>query len=170
MKYWLFLTLLIQTLLIINNKKHNPNSFVICNRRNCPFTKGYCTMDNECKCFEGYITIHNEEFGEYQCNYQLKSQTLAFLLEFVIGFGVGHLYLGNVELGIIKLLFCFMTAFFICFFPYFSASIRTKYLKNTAPFIQSFFGIMYCFWQIIDGVLIGINYYTDGNGISMNEW
>jgi hypothetical protein len=41
---------------------------------------------------------------EVACCYQKKSQFLAFFLEFLIGFGIGHFYIGNPNLGFLKML------------------------------------------------------------------
>lgn len=154
----------------IESKKHNPYSYLVCNRQNCPITQGFCNKDNVCQCYDGYTTVEDPNFGKYQCNYPLKQQMTAFLLEFILGFGVGHFYLGNYEIAIPKMLFSFLTAFFICFFPYFSLSIKSGNLKRVVPYIQFLFGLVYCAWQITDGVLIGINNYRDSNGFKMQEW
>lgn len=146
------------------------NTFIFCNKFNCPVSQGICTKNNICICFDGYITIDDDKYGFYQCNYRKKSQTLAFIFEFIIGFGVGHLYLGNMKFALLKLIFCYATAFFICFFPVFIQSIRSKFFRKIAPYIQTAFSVSYCTWQIVDGILIGIGHYKDGNGIDMNEW
>jgi hypothetical protein len=173
MKYIQILILIFTNFLLFcytSSKKHNPFNFLVCNKMNCPVTQGICTKDNKCSCYDGYKTVNDIKYGLYQCNYQKKSQALAFILEFLIGFGVGHMYLGNIKIGTIKLTFCFLCAFFICFYPYFTIRTRSKTLRNTVPYFQSIFGIIYVFWQAMDGVLIGLSYYTDGNGIELNEW
>lgn len=149
---------------------HDPSNFLICSKYNCPPARGSCTRDNKCVCIEGYTTIQGENFGNFQCNYHQKSQTKAFLLEFIIGFGVGHFYLENYTLAIAKLTFCFMAAFIICFLPYSILSVKSQRLRNVFPYLQTVFGIIYCAWQVTDGVMIGVGMYKDGNGIKMSEW
>lgn len=168
--YLTIFTFLSINLITIDTKKHNPGNFLICSKYNCPLTQGVCTRENRCACFDRFVTVNNDKYGDYQCNYERKSQTVAFLLEFIMGFGVGHFYLENFSFAIIKLIFSFSMAFFICFFPHFSMNIKSQKMQNMVPYLQTLFGVIYCIWQISDGVLIGINYYKDGNGIDIYEW
>jgi TM2 domain-containing membrane protein YozV len=161
---------LLSLLQIIESKKYYQGNFLICSKVNCPTAQGICTNDNKCACYEGFTTIYDDEFGMYQCNYPQKSQMKAFLLEFVLGFGVGHFYLGNYILAIIKLTFSFISAVIICFLPYFILSIRSKTLKNIFPYLQTVFGLIYTGWQVTDGILIALLYYKDGNDMDMQEW
>jgi hypothetical protein len=170
LKYVIITLIFIFIFTVVKSKTHNPYSYLICNRQNCPTTQGFCNKDNVCQCYEGYTTVDDPRYGKYKCNYPLKQQMTAFLLEFILGFGVGHFYLGNYEIGIPKMFFSFLTSFFVCFFPIFSLAIKSVKLKRMVPYLQFIFGLVYGAWQIIDGVLIGINYYRDANGFKMQEW
>jgi hypothetical protein len=155
----------------VYGKTHDSSSFLICSPKiNCPSPQGICTRDNKCLCLDGYTTVTDYDFEGFQCNYLQKSQAITFLLEFIIGFGVGHFYLGNIGIAVVKLIFCFFTAFIICLSPYFSITMKNKILRHLVPYLQSIFGMIYCIWQVVDGVLIGLSYYKDSNGIEMAEW
>ena len=65
---------------------HNPKNFLICNKLNCPPSRGVCTRDNKCICIGDYSTIRDKEkYGDYHCNYLQANQAKVFLLEFLIG-------------------------------------------------------------------------------------
>ena len=146
---------------------HNPKNFLICNRLNCPKSRGVCTRDNKCICIGDYMTHPDrEKYGDYQCNYQQANQSKVFLLEFLIGFGVGHFYLGNTILAIIKCTFSLTTAIVVSIYPCLSANQNTGKKCN---YLIMFLGLIYVTWQAVDGILIAMNYYTDSNGIEMNS-
>jgi TM2 domain-containing membrane protein YozV len=171
MKLIIYILVLVKFLINeIQSQSYPYEIFNICTKYNCPVTRGICAKDNKCECFEGYTTLIENNFHYYQCNYEKKSKVIAFLFEVIIGFGVGHLYLGNIGIAISKLIFCFMTAFFICFFPHFAKRIKSKLIRRISPYTQSVFGIIYFIWQAVDGVFIGLSLYKDSNGVEMIEW
>ena len=99
MKSGLYLYLIISVLLslfvFINpNDDETKKPLVICNKYTCPKSRGICNEDNECVCVKGYDTIDDLSRGDFYCNYRKKSKLIAFLLEFVLGFGSGHFYMG----------------------------------------------------------------------------
>ena len=60
--------------------------FPVCNKLNCPRSRGICTRDNKCICLKNYITHTNfTEYGEFQCNYLQSNQANIFILEFLFG-------------------------------------------------------------------------------------
>lgn len=142
----------------------------VCGKFTCPETRGVCTTNNICTCFKPYKTINNPEYGDFQCNYEQKSQMVAFLLEFIISFGVGHMYLGNIHYAIAKLIFCFIAGYFLCFYPHFSTSVKSYNLIRMIPYLQTLFVITFCVLQIIDAILFGTGYYKDSNGVEMMKW
>lgn len=143
------------------------DALYICNKYTCPLLNGKCGRDNECECVFGYTTIDNIKFGDFHCNYKMKSQVKAFLLEFLIGFGIGHFYIGNKILALVKLLFASMTCFIICQLP---SIEKIKSIKICAYYIQMIFGSFLIIWQIVDSVLIGCGVYKDNNGIPLRPW
>lgn len=145
---------------------HNPKNYLICNKVNCPKPRGVCTRDNKCFCVDNYTTVANKEYGEYQCNYFQANHSLVFGLEFLIGFGIGHFYLGNIVLGSIKFSFVFITAVIVAIHPCFSENNKAA---RPLFFLKIVLGLIYVFWQIVDGILISTKFYTDSNGISMSS-
>jgi hypothetical protein len=140
-----------------------------CSITNCPKKRGECDVDNNCSCFPNYITIEDEKYP-FSCNYELKKQLNAFILEFFIGFGIGHLYVGNTQIASIKLVSYFTMYFILCFFPYCAFQSKMNFFKSMVPFLQTISLLTIVFWQIKDSIWFGLNYYTDGNGIVLQHW
>jgi hypothetical protein len=136
------------------------------------FAYGECTSSNcdscissiVCKCPLGYAQKKNVEvnINQKSCQYKLKKQWIFFLLELFFPFGIGHFYAKRILYGIIKLLFLIIII---------SCDIFVKRLIKGFKEIQNFnIGMYlvyssYIFWQLVDIVLIGINQFTDGNGM-----
>lgn len=127
-----------------------------------------------CICDRGYTD--DPKNPDIKCCYKKKSQFAAFLMEILIGFGAGHLFIQNYTLGIIKLCFqvtaccsCCLIGFCFCY----KTNKHNEEPSNKQIFLNVLFlfGILLFFiWQLIDLVLFGINYYKDGNGIEMESW
>ena len=125
----------------------------LCNEEICPLERGTCSGENFCFCFDGYISSYE---SSVLCDYAQKDRTLYFLLEFVLSFGLGHLYAGNYIYGIIKML---------CYFGLFGAYLF-KFMKKKgidAARIRLFIWVIIGIWQVIDGISIFKGTYTDGN-------
>ena len=125
-----------------------------------------------CICNDGWTTLNNEVT---KCCYFRKSQISAFLLEFFIGFGSGHFYLGNSNFGIGKLLI----SIFICLVFYVSiiiscmkndeydlANSKSSNIRNLI--IITF--MSYFILQISDLIFFGINFYKDLNNEQLTSW
>ena len=146
---------------------HNPKNFLICNKLNCPPSRGVCTRDNKCICIGDYSTIRDKEkYGDYHCNYLQANQAKVFLLEFLIGFGAGHFYLGNITLAAIKFSFSLVTAIIVAISPCLSTN---QMLSKKFNYVMIVLGFIWVIWQSVDGILIGLNYYKDSNGIEMKS-
>ena len=104
---------------------------VICNKYTCPKSRGLCNEENQCICIKGYDTIDDLSKGDFYCNYKKKSKLIAFLLEFVLGFGAGHFYMGKTTLGTYKMVYTSITCLLFCQFQ----SIRkiTEIKKAAVP-------------------------------------
>lgn len=113
-----------------------------------------------------------------KCCYKRKSQALAFILESVVGLGIGHLYIGNPLIGYFKFSFSLVLC---CFFwsNIFISFYREAKIENINRGHRKREGsvliIVGCFctyfiWQLVDMILFGINYYCDGNGIALDQW
>ena len=144
------------------------SSVLKCGLFNCPSSNGSCfgKYNESCVCLEQYASF---PFDTYNlCNYEKKKQLIAFLLEFFIMFGSGHIYSENYALGILKALYFVLTCgLFI------SVRILSKKTEenNTFILIISLLGCLTCagllIWQLIDVVLFGLNRYVDGNGVEL---
>lgn len=175
------LIILMAITLVCSHRHHNTNKEgnftaklnqnMTCNSENCPEERGICNMDNECLCLIGYKTVHNDRYGNYECNYVQKSQMVAFLLEFIASFGLGHFYIQNYIIGSIKCLFCLAFMIITCLMPYLSSSRKKSIKINTLiPYFQCLLILIFCSWQIVDSIMFGLNYYTDGAGVELKEW
>jgi hypothetical protein len=143
--------------------------------------KYYNTSDTnkrtECKCTVGWTSLHDDKV---KCCYQQKTQTFAFLLECTLGSGTGHFYMGNFYLGSLKFVVCLFLSCFICIFGFlhcygegeYSIEVTTHIKKtNRVSFYIFLFSIMlFIIGHVADLLLIGINFYLDGNGQQLAEW
>ena len=137
---------------------------VVCNKYTCPKSRGVCNEENECICLNGYDTIDDLSKGDFYCNYKRKSKLFAFLLEFVLGFGSGHFYIGNINLATAKLAFTTLTCLLFC--QYNSIKKITEIRRVAVP-LERLFVIGWVIWQLIDGILIFFGIYKDGNGFEL---
>ena len=132
-------------------QKIKPNS-QICNEQNCPPNRGTCSSENICYCHDGYISTYETPT---LCDYEQKDRTLYFILEFLPSFGMGHFYVGNYILGIIK-----FVSYLIIFGAYFG-----KYHKKRgidAARVRLFIFLLFVLWQVVDGLFIFWGIYQDG--------
>lgn len=142
-----------------------------CSELPCPSDKGICSLQNRCYCFEDYAThINFGKYGNHQCNYERKSQMATFFLEFILSFGLGHFYLGNFSLGFIKFLFCAFNVSIFFLLPFLSLRFNTKLWLRITPYILLSLTLIFCVWQVIDSILLGMNLLSDWNGIYPKTW
>ena len=151
-----------------------------CVIRNCWNTICAASPQGDCKnyscmCNEGFYTFPASSMA--RCCYEQKSQLTTFILEIIIGFGLGHFYALNYSMGMTKLVIYSV----ICFLFY--STLVYRHLKNEKigeenSIILKFTNILsvllcfctYTIWQCIDILLIGTNYYVDGNGAPLKRW
>ena len=98
--------------------------------------------------------------------YKRKSWVIIFLIEFIIGNGIGHIVAGNIFYGILKL-FCGLTG---CV----SKIIISCMSKDTSGSKIAAFGCcicfmlcVYCIWCITDICIFIFGVYRDGNGVTV---
>jgi hypothetical protein len=130
----------------------------------------------KCICNIGWKSIEDQEV---KCCYEKKQQAIAFLFEFVLGFGTGHWYIGNKALSIVKMIFSitlcvvvWVTAFFTLYKKGdYELKIERKE-KRSRVYVWIMIAAICLFyvWQLIDAVLFGINFYKDGRGHELQEW
>ena len=151
----------------ILNDEEFENELIICNKYTCPKSRGACNDRNECICLRGYDTIDDLSKGDFYCNYKKKSKLITFLLEFVLGFGAGHFYIGNINLGTAKMIYTSLACLLFC--QYNSIKKITE-IKRIAVPLERILILGWVVWQIIDGLLIFFGYYKDGNGYELRGW
>ena len=88
-------------------------------------------------------------------------------MEFVLGFGSGHFYIGHTTLATIKMIYTSFTCLLFC--QYYSISKITE-IKRVAVPLERILLIGWAIWQILDGILIIFNFYNDGNGYGLRGW
>jgi hypothetical protein len=122
-----------------------------------------------CNCSDKYATVPEDNLQN--CNYQKKSQLLAFVLESFVTFGAGHFYIEDFKVGFLKL-FVWVLACFIFISIRFIANKENA--NSSSGVMIAFFGCFFCYvmvlWQIVDMVLFGINKIKDGNNIELVSW
>jgi len=139
------------------------------------YNSTYMNVTSDCVCDSGYISTPGDSV---RCCYKQKSQLFAFILEFSLGFGFGHFYVGNSTLGTVKLCGCLLIVAIVCFIGILSCykegdfDVEFKKGNTTSGTTYLLYGavILFAVWQIIDCVLFGINFYLDGNGSMLHEW
>ena len=152
---------------IESNDDETNKVLVVCNKYTCPKNRGICNENNECICIKGYDTIDDLSRGDFYCNYRKKSKLIAFLLEFVLGFGSGHFYLGRTTLATIKMIYTSLTCLIFC---QFHSIQKITELKRFATPLETTLLVGWAAWQILDGVLIGFGFLKDRNGYELRGW
>ncbi len=137
---------------------------------------GVCNeAGNGCNCNAGYTTLTNKKTKiTAQCNYLMKYQLKAFLLELFVGFGAGHFYSLRYLHASLKLVAFLFGIYLICLFPLTAKCISDKFDSDFFVFFVSCFYYLcvigLAFWFVWDLVMFGLNRYKDGNGLSLLKW
>ena len=136
-----------------------------------------CINCNHGKCIDNEICECNEKYSNYphgakiKCSYKKKLQWIAFLLEAIPSFGIGHLYVKNYGFGIGKLIFWLITWLLLILMRYYSVQREWKdEMALKFGLLSSIFTTVLIIWYITDLVLFGLNRYTDGNNIDLYPW
>ncbi len=156
-----------------DKSKYDQAVNITCTSQNCQLPYGTCMSDSICKCLDNYanVIIEGEEQKGYTlyCAYKRYNQLLPFLLELFLPC-VGHFVVGNIGLGIGKLLL----AVGLCCTAAFFAAAKGKGGSNAFAVCLGVFTCLMalgdCGWYIADLVLYGTNSYTDGNGVPLKGW
>ena len=110
----------------------------------------------------------------------------AFLLEFFLSSGIGHIYAGRLLMGLLKFVLSCMLCIFYGILKYKYNESKNEYQnfrdlneennerKGTLETCIASLFCLFCFglffWQIADLVMFGTNKYNDGNNIPLNSW
>jgi len=161
----------------------------VCSTLTCQMPNAICSTNQNCHCLPGYANFQPQPQqnqpgapqptttpnGNYPCQYKQKQQLVAFLLEFFLPFGIGHLYALRTVFGVLKLLFMFVTPCVLCCFV--CCGIVTMDSLNSQKIFASLsamIGLIYSLgafsWMIIDLVFFGLNKYNDGNNVPLQGW
>ena len=129
---------------------------------------GKCISPSICLCDPYYADFPSNSLQTEGtvCMYKRKSWVLIFLIELIIGNGIGHMIAGNTIYGILKL-FCGLTG---CV----SKIIVSCMSKDTNGGKIAAFGCciclmlcVYCIWCIADICIFLFRVYRDGNGVTV---
>ena len=150
-----------------------------CSTSNCSVVGGICNKDvDECICFSGYATVPQKGMPFQKCNYRQINRWIPVVLEVILP-SVGHFYVGNFYLGLVKMLLFLLPLCCVCFC--FESGVGAE--KNTTGLSENdnnesnssyvfssviifLFGTAFCIMTILDPVIYALGWYTDGNGIS----
>ena len=137
---------------------------------------GVCNPSGtDCICNSGYTTIKKEGVPTtVKCDYLMKYQLKAFLLELFVGFGAGHFYCLRYLHASLKLVAFLFGIYLICLFPLTAKCISDKFDSDFFVFFISCFYYLcvigLAFWFIWDLVMFGLNKYNDGNDLALLKW
>lgn len=123
-----------------------------------------------CVCNPDYGT-HPDKFPDEMCTYKRKKQWIAFVLEAVVAFGAGHFYSENYRMAIPKLIFWIIG--WVLFLTMRIISMRREKTDELALIYASLsllFTTGMIIWYAVDVIMIGLNRYEDGNGVSLYSW
>ena len=127
----------------------------------------------DCICNVSYSTI-NKDSSTVRCDYLMKSQLKAFLLELFVGFGAGHFYSLRYLHASLKLVAFLFGIYLICLFPLTAKCISDKFDSDFFVFFVSCFYYLcvigLAFWFVWDLVMFGLNKYNDGNDLPLLNW
>lgn len=154
----------------LNSYKYVEN--INCNKTTCGIPYGACLTKNVCKCTNYYANKISHSDIHF-CSYKRKSQFSAFLLELVFSFGVGHFYLERYNYALLK-----FTLEILLLINYLVMRIIKIEIKlQISPCVSLFFsliltllGFVVFTFHFYDVVMLGMNKYTDGQGISLVSW
>ena len=164
----LFITFTVLTNQTSFRNLQNQSTKLVCGANTCDSSNGKCTgnFGETCLCFNEYSSFPWDK--PEMCNYKKKKQIYALLLELFLTFGIGHFYLGNLDIAIPKAIFFLMG---YCFVVLLRTISKKTEENNTYTLLIALFGCINCvgmlIWHIIDVCLMGVGYYTDGNGVEL---
>ena len=159
-----------------------------CNKTEFPEQAERCNLNHmeckdthylhHCSCKSGYITYPKN--STYYCNLEQKKQSIAFVLEFCVGFGAGHFYRHEYLMGGLKLAAFILGLIFIFTFPITAKCISDCDCDCLAILLSIIYYLYMCglaFWYIWDIVYFGKNKYMDytfhkelGQTIPLKHW
>jgi len=155
---------------VYQHQRTNPYFFAFgeCNNNTCNNDKGHCINTAVCMCKDGWAQQKDTE-DNGMCNYKMKDQLTAFLLELIFIVGIGHLYCGRILHGIFKLIF--WAAIIVCDILF--RCVFKSYNWKTRKCINLLFFILYIiaiFGHTLDIMMFAMNKYKDGKHMPLYCW
>jgi hypothetical protein len=150
-----------------NLKTINCTSNAVCNYN------GQCSEDRtKCICDKEYATYNSDDGTE--CNYERKKAWLALVLQLFFGWsGAGYFYLELYNIAVPQLILTgvpFILMTIVCCALCCSRG-RVEFCEGgdcgfmCLVVVGVMWFLMFILWYLISVILIGVNHYTDGNGI-----
>ena len=157
----------------INDQKSINNSSLTykvegkCNKETCK--NGKCENDNLCICNKEFAFLkdnYSQNNNNELCNYNLKSQKIAFLLELFLIFGIGHFYCHRILYGALKVAIILSTLIidYILKKSTYKKSLTTQNITSYFSY-SMYFGLIV--FQLFDVIMFGLNKHTDGYGFTL---
>lgn len=134
-----------------------------CDEESCKH--GVCETTNICRCKKGWAHINERPLA---CNYKLKKQYVAFLLETFLILGAGHFYCNRILYGFIKVAVIAAVILIDCILK---SCVKSKGIKiqNVAIIISYSLYAGLILFQLFDIVMFGINKHIDGYGLPLRS-
>jgi hypothetical protein len=150
------------------NNSHNEITYKvegICNKETCK--NGRCDNESLCICNKEYAFLKDNYNRDAElCNYRLKDQKIAFLLELILIFGIGHFYCHRILYGALKVAIILSTLI-IDYFLKKSTYKKSLTTQNIISYLSysMYFGLIV--FQLFDVIMFGLNKHTDGYGFAL---
>ena len=169
---FLFIGIMFASLIVYNVPTHEEKDVLTRSSEVITNGGGKCEKDKDCgtgTCvFASNVTIGkcdcdaNNQFTGANCDYERKSQLIAFLLSFFVGtYGADRFYLGYIGVGVVKLLL----GLGICASPCFLCCGDCG--KVVSGIWAAVVGLAIFIWWIVDWALIIQGKIPDFNGVSL---
>jgi len=132
---------------------------------NCILPYGVCLTKSECLCLPDYsnVYIKGKSLKEIKCSYKKKKMIIAALLELFLPLSLGHFYVLEVRLGLIKLGYNLFVYSLCCIL-----FIKSDDVKKSSLIICLILSCLIPIWNVVDMFLFFTGYYKDGYGVSLN--
>lgn len=151
---------------ILVSRFSSQNTEISCGKAICE--KGICEFPkrSQCTCNIGYKTFPTDSLT--MCNYEQKKWNIAFYLELLMMFGIGHIYLGKFGMGIAKFI---LFAVGICLIVVLRVQSKTKEEYNKTSIRLAIMGCtvlcVMIWWEFFDILMFILKKYKDSNDIEL---
>lgn len=132
---------------------------------NCFLPYGVCLNETACLCLPDYanVFIKEESLQQIRCSYKKKKLIIAGLLELFLPLSLGHFYVQQVRIGLIKLVYNLFVYSLCCVL-----FVKSNEVKQSSIFICLILSCLIPVWNVTDMFLFFTGYYKDGYGVSLN--